>query len=288
MNRSRSGAKGGDHPIHPIPSFSDCTEDPAAKVIKKNKYWWWWWQGKGMSWLRMTLQPSSSLSSSSSSSSSSLSHWRGELLVLLLVLTYSALFLSPYSTTVPKRLWVQHVERTIESLDGTRHYDHGLWISAMDKQGLLPLQQAGISQALDSKNLKAASCDRFNGDCYMKFPWYFPVADGIRDSMYIPTAEPPRPLSPTFQFSLSSKPRLMHSQSEDTQIQSQSQKQTPSQIQAQIQAQTQAKTRTQTQTRLLHVHLQGPSHMTLVLRDGAQGRRVLAWNLDVSIVVFVL
>ncbi len=76
--------------------------------------------------------------------------------------------------------------------------DRGLWVLGFDSQGLRPLlpymrqylQRQGKGRDSQDKALRQAQsiteCDVSNGDCYVAFPWYFPVAEVMRDSLYIP------------------------------------------------------------------------------------------------------
>lgn len=209
--------------------------------------------------------------------------------IVLLTLFYLLWNTSAYSDQRPKRLWIQHVHREYRNipLSDRKHYtsllsattsspssskshdvsDYGLWVIAFDSQGFNPIQKY-INQFLHlhhpqennhegGKNFQKVSCDVSNGDCYMQFPWYFPVADALRDSYYLATNEPPQiPKDQQFHLYVSSHPL------------------------------------TTTKTRLIEIVLIGPSHIHLVLRNSPQSGktttktikdRLVRWHLNESL-----
>lgn len=169
------------------------------------------------------------------------------------ILFYTVVFNNTaYSTQRPKRLWLQHVERFIDSTkDGveTSAHDHGIWVSAFDGQGLDPLASLPHTQ-LQPKYRGNAACTVADGDCFMSFPWYFPVTETIRDSMYIPTKTPP-----TQRNSRSNLQLLLSTENLS------------------------ADARNEGDYRFVDITVIGSSHMALVIKDNARGNRVVAWNL---------
>ena len=142
--------------------------------------------------------------------------------VFSLVLLYLFLMFSTksYTDEHPKRLWIQHVERTYPKdyvqtespvllsetktdiqMDGKSYIkDHGLWVLGFDSQGLVPIAKY-ILDAIDPSfhvaNLnvesvkQASTCDANSGHCFATFPYYFPVPDVLRDMLYLPTSSRP-------------------------------------------------------------------------------------------------
>ena len=98
--------------------------------------------------------------------------------------------LRPYSSTHPKRLWVQHCSRDI--CDASKcNVDSGLWITAFDGLGLDPLRSTEIKK-FDGR-YDAPPCDANDGGCYSRYPWSYPVAQLMRDSFFIPISPPDIP-----------------------------------------------------------------------------------------------
>jgi hypothetical protein len=116
-------------------------------------------------------------------------------------------------------------------------HDSGLWISAFDGLGLAPLASAG--ERFDGR-YAAPACSSSDGACYARFPWSYPVAHLIRESMYIPRAAAVVPVESALNLTLTSRPL-------------------------------------ESGRRRIIIELRGPSHLRLVLRDGAEGRRLLCW-----------
>lgn len=136
---------------------------------------------------------------------------------------YVMCFTTSYTDLHPKRLWIQHVERTyplkyiqeinpklsllsetkkVIQINGEDYVqDYGLWVLGFDSQGLVPIDKH-ILEAVDpqfqskddphgltlGKLHQASHCEPSNGDCYAAFPYYFPVPDVLRDSVFLPTA----------------------------------------------------------------------------------------------------
>lgn len=102
----------------------------------------------------------------------------------------TAYFLPPYTSSHPKRLWVQHCTR--EFCDSLRcRVDSGLWVTAFDGRGLAPLRSTGIKK-LDGR-YDAPPCNPGDGACYALYPWSYPVGDVMRDSFFIPASPPDIP-----------------------------------------------------------------------------------------------
>jgi hypothetical protein len=191
--------------------------------------------------------------------------WMGAIGAILL---FVMVFLRPYSADRPKRLWIQHVKRSfvthahqspsaVRAVDGSSSgagdkvttESCGLWVLGFDEQGMSPLQTLGVSR-LDGRHKAETDCSVWDGDCYLKFPWYFSVAEALRDSHYIP-AECPEGIAPAedLKLGLSSVPLK----------------------------QTFPGSAGEEKLRVVKVQMRGPSHMHLVLRDNAQGKRLVKW-----------
>ena len=177
---------------------------------------------------------------------------------ILVVLVYTTFFNNvAYTAQRPKRLWLQHVERTFEKeVNGvpTKENDHGIWVSAFDGQGLAPLINLRHPH-IQSKHYGKAKCSVENGDCLMSFPWHFPVAESLRDSMYIPTQSPPLPKIPKSQMQMLLSSSLLPIN--QTQMD-----------------------RSSREYRYIDITLVGASHMDLVIRDNAGGKRIVAWDIS--------
>ena len=129
----------------------------------------------------------------------------------VLCLGYCVVFSAPYSAAArPKRLWVHHVQRDLTGLGGGT--DSGLWLVGFDGSGLdalkpppYSLQDTGSAWLHDSnyQNLRGGegerrrdwrvapngrgfNCDINSGECYIYWPYFFPVAEALLDSLYIP------------------------------------------------------------------------------------------------------
>jgi hypothetical protein len=195
-----------------------------------------------------------------------------------IVITYALIGCSfAYRDCHPKRLWIYHIERRFQSkLHGNnnhfrpnnamtrREYDHGgiqyeamvdqgLYVLGFDTQGLKPidLYLSDFVNEYSVNNLpledykRLASCEVSTGECYGSFPWYFPVADALRDSVYIPTIS-------AMQLEIDNLHQMemfITDHSSD-----------PS-------------------TRILEIELKGPSHINLVLRETSPGQQITRWYL---------
>jgi hypothetical protein len=96
-----------------------------------------------------------------------------------------------------------------------------------------------------------------NGDCYLQFPWYFPVSEVLRDAAYVPTECPEGVAAGhRLQLGLSSVPVPSAGAAAGV---SAIDGVDPSDM------------------RLVRIVMRGPSHMHLVIRDNAQGKRLLRW-----------
>jgi len=87
-----------------------------------------------------------------------------------------ALFISPYSSSCPKRVFAAHVER-IEYTQKGEIRDYGVWVIGIDYLGLEPLRH------LDKEYEKA----KFK-ECvgvYCNFPWLLPVKNMVATSWYL-------------------------------------------------------------------------------------------------------
>lgn len=195
----------------------------------------------------------------------------GSLIVVMLFYTFFFHNVA-YSAQRPKRLWVQHIDRTIErTVDGkvTSSHDHGIWVSAFDGQGLDPLLDLHHSQIQDKHHAKA-ECTVTNGDCSMEFPWYFPVPDAVRDSMFIPTQTPPVPKNKKSRLQL-----LLTSTTLSIGETSGSIHDPPQTLTRALKS----KEKEVEVYRYIDITLVGSTHMALVIRDRKAGSRIISWDL---------
>ena len=88
---------------------------------------------------------------------------------------------------------------------------------------------------------------RSDGSCYLSFPYYYTIADVLRDSQYIPTDAPPIP--DRVRVSLSARSSLAPATDKPDGDHKHE----------------------HTQPRRVHVTLTGPDHMVVVTRDGIGG-----------------
>jgi hypothetical protein len=192
---------------------------------------------------------------------------------IVAVLVFAMVFLRSYSVERPKRLWIHHLHRTFVTRESSAarssahtgadaltsavtsaptnvHTDCGIWVLGFDEQGLTPLHSLGVSR-LDGRHKSAADCTIWDGDCYLKFPWYFSVSEVLRDSYYIP-GECPEGIAPAeeLKLSLSSVP---------------------------VTAAVAGAAAEGGDMRLVKVTMRGPTHMHLILKDDAQPSRITRW-----------
>jgi hypothetical protein len=178
------------------------------------------------------------------------------IVVMACVVLFASIFLNSYSASRPKRLWVQHVYRERSAIDNTVVVDSGMWVSAFDSRGLAPFSNFAVTSGVDPATqnlfqLHNAPCNlATGGECYFNYPWYFPVADAIQDSVYIPTTKPP-------DLNGKNKLRLTLISKSQSNISS-----------------------SRFPQRVIEVSVEGPSHMALVINDGSYGKRILRWDLS--------
>ena len=182
-----------------------------------------------------------------------------------------------YFTLLPSSSSTTHNEKHSQQ-DGVAK-DYGLWVIAFDSQGFHPIdsyilsyyQEHGQGQGQSHSHGEGKSmhdyhnayqkvqCDASNGQCYTQFPWYFPVAENLRDSYYLPTQQPP-----------------LLSEEESFQLLVSSHK---------LVGSGQGKKNKNKNTRLIEIVLIGPSHMHLVLRNSPPSQvplkdRLVRWYLN--------
>jgi hypothetical protein len=196
------------------------------------------------------------------------------------------LLLQPYSSTHPKRLWIQHISREIHHPDRTTPFlDHGLWVAGFDATGLDPIMPAIASTdapyhrnhlsprlanliPVSRPDDNLYSCDGWSGDCYFLFPYSFPVAEALQDFIYLPRASDPppdisQPTTPNkllLDISLVSTSPLLNKES------------IPS-SQPELHS---YPPHTILTKRIVCVTLTGSSHMTLILRE-LMGAHLIRW-----------
>ena len=113
-----------------------------------------------------------------------------------------ALLRPPYSPDHPKRLWIQHILREFRdpqdlslSSAGVVKRDSGIWITAFDFLRFSSL--TNWAPSLDGRHANrgdghggASGCDLIHGGCYLSFPYYFPIADVLTGTHYLPAPDP--------------------------------------------------------------------------------------------------
>ena len=80
---------------------------------------------------------------------------------------------------------LQHVRHGIQG----EYKGSALWLQPMDAQGLGPVTTHRVPN-LDGRHL-TAPCRADQGACYLERPYYFPVAQYMPPSWWIPTDPPP-------------------------------------------------------------------------------------------------
>jgi len=106
--------------------------------------------------------------------------------LLTAVAVLCALPLPPYTTTTPKRIWLQHVYKTI----GGEYAGSGLWLTPFDSQALKPFQTQRVPR-LDGRHV--VGCDPDGPQCMTSYPYYFPIGHHLRTSWWLPVDPPPLP-----------------------------------------------------------------------------------------------
>jgi hypothetical protein len=218
----------------------------------------------------------------------------GALVVLyvVIVMTYT----SSYSNDRPKRLWIQHIERftqdthssyahpvSTDSSVQTTPDDFGVWVSAFDSNGMAPLKSLHLplldsAPREDDKQL-STRCSDADGDCYFSFPWYFPVAEAIKDSVYLATDSKKNVV--TSVVNTVDKHRPVIGDKERLKLTTTS---------AALSAEYCEKFKCDEsivklikpshEYRLVNITLYGPSHMHLVVRDNERGARIPLWRVN--------
>lgn len=195
--------------------------------------------------------------------------------VILGTFLYLAVFSSSYSLSRPKRLWIHHLERDLSGLKEGK--DSGVWVVGFDGQGLAPLlAQKGrldgrhytssfrgtwltprsegsepIMTPVDyTHHGKGFNCAVMDGECYIYWPYYFPVAEALRESFYLPAAPP----------------KLIGSGIEE------------SNREFSLTATAKSSAVPAGSTRRISIMLTGPAHQMLIIRDRYGGSRVLRWG----------
>ena len=144
---------------------------------------------------------------------------------------------------------------TAIAIETETNTDCGLWVLGFDEQGLAPLEKLGIPR-LDGRY--SHTCNVWDGDCYLKFPWYFSVSEVLRNNYYIPTACPVGMKSAELL-----KVHLYNhilSQQVINNIQSMA-----------------TSDYALYHLRLVRISLQGPAHMHMILKDNALQQRIVRW-----------
>lgn len=130
--------------------------------------------------------------------------WRfttvGLLLMLLLGGLLPAWSLHPYARLRPERVVMQHVlrERHRAGLGSEAVSDGGVWINALDWQAVSPLRRLSNPLSLPNApvgSFAAAPAMRCPTDdaVYCNLPYYLPLKDLVRESMWLPTTPPQVP-----------------------------------------------------------------------------------------------
>lgn len=104
--------------------------------------------------------------------------------------------------------------------------------------------------SFEGPNARGFGCGMGSIECYAAWPWYFPVAEAIRDSVYFPAVPPPIP-----------EPRQLllwtHSWPAPAPVSASG---SPGR-------------------RHVLLQVRGPTHLTLIIDDGTRGRRIPSWGL---------
>eukprot|EP01064_Diplonema_japonicum_P009003 TRINITY_DN16479_c0_g1_i1.p1 TRINITY_DN16479_c0_g1~~TRINITY_DN16479_c0_g1_i1.p1 ORF type:complete len:873 (+),score=120.72 TRINITY_DN16479_c0_g1_i1:56-2620(+) len=108
--------------------------------------------------------------------------------VFLVGVASSMCFIPIYTTSRPKRLFMQHVQRSWHDAHGTVvKKDAGLWINPMDFNGLAALRREWPALS----NAEEATCKAET--LYCDYPWYFPVSAMIGGGKWLPAEAPNLP-----------------------------------------------------------------------------------------------
>jgi hypothetical protein len=182
---------------------------------------------------------------------------------MVLLFTYLAFFKHSYSDQHPKRLWIHHLERDLAGIGSNS--DSGLWITGFDGRGVSPVVNDLVGSTvlgrhdnvhyLRGGNLEknfgkgnGFDCNMFSGDCYIYWPFYFPVSDALMSAVYIPQ-DPP--VFSGKSIDESDKPFSLTAISDNS---------------------------LPDNKRRISVVLTGPSHLTLIVRDNSNGLRIVQWG----------
>ena len=190
---------------------------------------------------------------------------------IVLTVLFTTFYRYPYSNERPKRLWIHHLDRDLTGVGKGK--DSGLWIVGFDAIGLNPLFETKKEHSLLNKIHRTSSlrglwpqsvtgsdvhhtrqgfdCDRNNGECYLYWPYYFPVAEALTDAIYIPTKPP------VFDGSFGEESSI-------------------AMIMETISGPLNGG------TRIAKVLISGPSHLTVAIRDGKGGKTLLRWGMAVT------
>lgn len=120
------------------------------------------------------------------------------------------------------------------------------------------------------------------GDCYLQFPWYFPVSEVLKDSVYIPTACYELPtLTSTSNTQISSN-NAIHSDTKEHEL-----KFTLSTLKIFKNEDyynqdwyNKWHLNSNSNYRLVRIVLQGPSRMDIIIRDHEAGNRIHYWSIS--------
>lgn len=110
----------------------------------------------------------------------------------------------------------------------------------------------------------AAACDVASGDCYLRFPWYFPVSEVLRQNVFIPVpcySSSDVQRGQDLQLILSSAPFTSTDDGHGN-----------------GDAAAAAVGGVESKLRMVRVVLHGPSHMNLIIRDNSSGSRLKRWS----------
>ena len=131
-------------------------------------------------------------------------------------------------------------------------------------EGMSPFRGGHIDSLSDGRNEHNAACDVASGDCYLRFPWYFPVSEVLRQNVFIPTPcySSSDVRGQDLQLILSSAP--FTGTIDDTAASSA----------------TDTMGSVGRKLRIVRVVLYGPSHMNLIIRDNSSGTRLKRWSFE--------
>eukprot|EP00939_MAST-03C_sp_MAST-3C-sp1_P004220 g4220.t1 len=102
-------------------------------------------------------------------------------------LGFATLVLSPYSSSRPKRVYLQHCTREWYANERLVRSDSGLWVNGIDFYGLSPISylRGATSGAASKSRDSIDGVGTLGTTAYGDAPWYLPIMDMIEGSWYL-------------------------------------------------------------------------------------------------------